>query len=121
VAIATAWRTEPRRTVLLGLCTWFGVQAANAVGVISGAVGGFAWLALVADPLIAAWFQGVTSRQQTWLPPPVRLRLRNLRSTLDRDPPWLAGYRLSVAGMATGPWPSVVTDAAIGAAIPGSG
>jgi hypothetical protein len=57
VTIATAWRTDPTQAVLLGLGMWFGVQAATAWwGVIAGAVGGFARLAAVADPLIAAWF-----------------------------------------------------------------
>ncbi len=57
VAIATARRTEPRRAVLLGFGTWFGLQAVTASwGLIAGVVGGFAWLAMVADPLIAAWF-----------------------------------------------------------------
>lgn len=57
VTIAMAWRIDPTRAVLLGLSIWFGVQAVTAWwGVISGAVGGFAWLAVVADPLIAAWF-----------------------------------------------------------------
>ena len=57
IAIATAWRSDARRAVLLGLGTWFGVQAVTACwGVISGAVGGFAWLAVVADPVIAACF-----------------------------------------------------------------
>ena len=57
VTIATAWRTDPGRAVLLGLSTWFGVQAVTAWwGIITGAVGGFAWLAMAADPVIAAWF-----------------------------------------------------------------
>jgi hypothetical protein len=57
VTIATARHTDPTRAVLLGLSTWFGVQAVTAWwGVVAGAVGGFAWLATVADPLIAAWF-----------------------------------------------------------------
>jgi hypothetical protein len=57
VTIATARRTDSRRAALLGLSTWFGVQAVTAWwGVISAAVGGLAWLAMVADPLIAAWF-----------------------------------------------------------------
>jgi hypothetical protein len=57
VTIATARRTDPMRAVLLGLSTWFGVQTVTAwLGIIAGAVGGFAWLAVLADPLIAAWF-----------------------------------------------------------------
>jgi hypothetical protein len=57
VTIAAARRTDPTRAVLLGLGTWFGVQAVTAWwGTLAGEVGGFAWLAVVADPLIAAWF-----------------------------------------------------------------
>jgi hypothetical protein len=57
VTIATARHTDPKRAVLLGLSTWFGVQTVTAWwGIIGGAVGGFAWLAMFADPLVAAWF-----------------------------------------------------------------
>lgn len=46
-----------RRAALLGLATWFAVQGSVAVwGIVSGTVGGLAWLAMIADPLIAAWF-----------------------------------------------------------------
>jgi hypothetical protein len=63
VTIATARRTDPMRAVLLGFGTWFGVQAVTAWwGVVAGAVGGFAWLAVVADPLIAAWFVFLSRR-----------------------------------------------------------
>jgi hypothetical protein len=63
VAIATARRADPRRAVLLGLTIWFGVQALTAWwGLITGAVGGFAWLAMAADPLIAAWFLFLSRR-----------------------------------------------------------
>jgi hypothetical protein len=55
-SIATARRTDPTRAALLGLSACFGVQAVTASWVITGAVGGFAWLAVVADPLTAAWF-----------------------------------------------------------------
>jgi hypothetical protein len=66
VTIATARRTDPYRAALLGLSTWFGVQAGAAWwGVISGAVGGFAWLAMVADPLIAAWLLLLSRRRPT--------------------------------------------------------
>jgi len=48
---------DPRRAGLLGLGTWFGVQALTAWwGVILGSVGGFAWAAVVADPLLAGAF-----------------------------------------------------------------
>jgi len=57
VTIGIIRRTEPRRAALLGLSTWFGVQAVSAWwGVISGTVGGFAWAAVVADPLLAVGF-----------------------------------------------------------------
>jgi hypothetical protein len=57
VTVATTRGTDPTRAVLLGLSTWFVVQAVTAWwAIIEGAVGGFAWLALVADPLFAAWF-----------------------------------------------------------------
>jgi hypothetical protein len=64
VAIATARRADPRRAVLLGLSIWFGVQALTAWwGLITGAVGGFAWLAMAADPFIAAWFLFLSRRR----------------------------------------------------------
>lgn len=63
VTIATAWRTDPGRAVLLALSTWFGVQAASAWwGLVTGAVGGLAWLAMAADPLIAAWLLFLSRR-----------------------------------------------------------
>ena len=63
VAAGTAGRMDPRRAVLLGLSTWFAVQGVTAWwGVASGAVGGFAWVAVVADPLIAAWFLFLSRR-----------------------------------------------------------
>jgi hypothetical protein len=78
VAIATAWRTDPGRAVLLGLSTWFGVQAVAAWwGLITGKVGGFAWLAIAADPLIAAWFLFL-ARTSTGLPAATRARNRDV-------------------------------------------
>jgi hypothetical protein len=63
VVIATVGPTDPGRAVLLGLSTWFGVQAVTAWwGVIAGAVGGFAWLAMAGDPFIAAWFLFLSRR-----------------------------------------------------------
>jgi hypothetical protein len=57
VTIGIVRCADPRRAALLGLGTWFGVQAVTAWwGVISGSVGGFAWAAVVADPLLAAAF-----------------------------------------------------------------
>jgi hypothetical protein len=57
VAVGILRRTDPPRAVLLGLSTWFGVQAVTAWwGIISGWVGGFAWAAVAADPLLAAGF-----------------------------------------------------------------
>jgi hypothetical protein len=71
VAIATARRTDPVRAVLLGLSTWFGVQAVIAWwGIIVGAVGGFAWLAMAADPLITAWFLFLSRRSAHPATPP---------------------------------------------------
>jgi hypothetical protein len=57
VAIAVLRRADPYRAVLLGLGTWFAVQAATAGwGAVSGTVGRLVWLAVVADPLLATWF-----------------------------------------------------------------
>jgi hypothetical protein len=54
-----------QRAVLLGLATWFAAQAAVAVwGIATDTVGGLAWLALAADPLIAAWFYALSRRTQ---------------------------------------------------------
>jgi hypothetical protein len=56
VTIAVIRRVDPHRAVLLGLATWFGVQAVTAWwAVSSGTAGGLVWLAVVADPLIASW------------------------------------------------------------------
>jgi hypothetical protein len=64
LTIAVGRRTDPHRAVLLGLSTWFGAQAVTAWwGVISGTVGGLAWLAVVADPLIAACFLILSRRR----------------------------------------------------------
>jgi hypothetical protein len=61
VAAATVRRTDPVRAASLGLAVWFGVQAVTAWwGVMTGVVGAFAWLAVVADPLLAAWFLFLT-------------------------------------------------------------
>jgi hypothetical protein len=64
VVVAAAERGAiARRATLLGLATWFAVQGAVAVwGIVSGAVGGLAWLAMIADPLIAAWFFVLSAR-----------------------------------------------------------
>jgi hypothetical protein len=43
VTVGIVRRARPRRAALLGLSTWFGVQAVTAWwGIISGLVGGFA-------------------------------------------------------------------------------
>lgn len=48
---------SPQRSALLGLATWFGVQALIIVaGLATGVVGGLAWLAALGDPALAAWF-----------------------------------------------------------------
>jgi hypothetical protein len=63
VTTAIARRTNPQRAALSGLATWFGVQGLVAfLGVVTGTVGGLAWLAVLADPLIAAWFLMLSSR-----------------------------------------------------------
>ena len=57
MALGTARSNRPRRVALQALATWFGVQGAIAVwGIASGSVGGLTWLAVVADPSIAAAF-----------------------------------------------------------------
>lgn len=57
IAVAVAGHTNARGAVLLGLSTWFGVQAVAAWwGLASGTVGGFAWVAMIADPFLAGWF-----------------------------------------------------------------
>jgi hypothetical protein len=63
ITTAIARRTNPQRAALLGFATWFGVQGVVAIlGVGTGTVGGLAWLAVFADPLIAAWFLMWSSR-----------------------------------------------------------
>jgi hypothetical protein len=48
---------EPERSALFGLATWFAVQAlAAVVGLATDTVGGVAWLAVVADPMLATGF-----------------------------------------------------------------
>lgn len=55
----------PQRAALLGLAAWFGVQAVVAVwGLATGTVGGLTWLAVFADPLIAAGFLALSGRGQ---------------------------------------------------------
>jgi hypothetical protein len=57
VTIAVMRGGSPRRAGLLALATWFAVQGVVAVvGLVSGTVGGLAWAAVLADPLLAAWF-----------------------------------------------------------------
>ena len=54
---AIAQQTAPSRAALLALSAWFGVQGLVAIwGIALGHVGGLAWVAVVADPLIAGWF-----------------------------------------------------------------
>jgi hypothetical protein len=53
----------PQRAALLGLAAWFGLQAVVAAwGLASGTVGGLTWLAVFADPLIAAAFLALSGR-----------------------------------------------------------
>jgi hypothetical protein len=67
VYAAGALRGSDRRKVaLLALGTWFAIQGAVAiVGIVTGIVGGMAWAAMFADPLIAAWFFTVSARVVT--------------------------------------------------------
>ena len=45
------------------LSAWFGVQGLVAVwGIAFGRVGGLAWVAVVADPLIAGWFIALSAK-----------------------------------------------------------
>lgn len=54
---AIVQKTAPARAALLALSAWFGVQGLVAMwGISFGHVGGLAWAAVVADPLIAGWF-----------------------------------------------------------------
>jgi hypothetical protein len=57
--------TSPHRVGLLALAAWFAVQGVVAVaGLVSGTVGGLAWLAAFIDPLIATWFFTVSRNVQ---------------------------------------------------------
>jgi hypothetical protein len=61
--------TSPHRAGLLALTTWFAVQGLVAVtGIVSGTVGGLAWLAAVVDPLIATWFFALSRNVQRTSP-----------------------------------------------------
>jgi hypothetical protein len=63
--VATVRHTEPQRAALLALATWFGFQTATAVaGVVTSDVGGLAWLAVIADPIIATWFLVLATRRR---------------------------------------------------------
>jgi hypothetical protein len=54
---AIAAHVAPSRAALLALSVWFGAQGLVALwGLAFGHVGGLAWAAVVADPLIAGWF-----------------------------------------------------------------
>ena len=59
-----AWREiGSLRATLLGFAAWFGVQGSIAIwGLVAGTVGGVAWLAAVADPLLCAWFSFLAGR-----------------------------------------------------------
>lgn len=62
---AIALGLDPRRAALRALAAWFGVQAAVALwGVTTGAVGGLAWLAVLADPLLGAWFFALSAKAE---------------------------------------------------------
>jgi hypothetical protein len=65
VTASIARGADPQRAVLLALATWFAVQGIVAiVGIATGTVGGLAWLAVVADPLLAAWFFALSRNVQ---------------------------------------------------------
>jgi hypothetical protein len=49
--------SSPERTALRALATWFGVKGVVAwLGLLTGDVGGLAWVAAAVDPLLAAGF-----------------------------------------------------------------
>ena len=55
--IGVARASSPERAALLAVATWFAVQGIVAVvGLATGDVGGLTWVAIVADPLLAAGF-----------------------------------------------------------------
>jgi hypothetical protein len=63
VCLSVGRGAQGERAAVLGLGTWFGGQGLAAIhGVATGAVGGFAWLAIIADPALAAWFVVLTKR-----------------------------------------------------------
>ncbi|MDP4510542.1 hypothetical protein [Nonomuraea turcica] len=71
--IGIARRSSPERAALLAVATWFAVQGIVALlGLATGDVGGLAWVAVVADPLLAAGFllasRGAGSRSSRALP-----------------------------------------------------
>lgn len=60
---AIVQKTAPARAALLALSAWFGVQGLVAIwGIAFGHVGGLAWLAVVADPLMAGWFIALSAK-----------------------------------------------------------
>lgn len=60
---AIAAHAAPSRAALLALSAWFGVQGLVALlGLASGHVGGLAWVAVVADPVIAGWFIALAAK-----------------------------------------------------------
>lgn len=55
---------------LQSFATWFAGQGLVAIhGVATGTVGGFAWLAVFADPALAAWFLLLALRPASRTPP----------------------------------------------------
>jgi hypothetical protein len=72
VTASIARGADPQRAVLLALSTWFAVQGIVAiVGIATGTVGGLAWLAIVVDPLVAAWFFDLSRNVQRNSPVPL--------------------------------------------------
>lgn len=62
---AIARQSAASRAALLALSAWFGVQGLVAVwGIVSGHVGGLAWVAVVADPLISWWFIALSAKSE---------------------------------------------------------
>jgi hypothetical protein len=71
--IGIARTSSPERAALLAVATWFAVQGIVALlGLATGDVGGLAWVAVVADPLLAVGFllasRGAGSRPSRALP-----------------------------------------------------
>lgn len=57
LTLCALWHIPFKRSLLLGFSIWFIAQAfAAGWGLIAYEAGGFAWLAVLADPLLSLWF-----------------------------------------------------------------